>query len=40
LAENLAVFDFILSATDMQALQEMDRGEAAARDSDNPENGH
>lgn len=40
LAENLAVFDFVLSGTDMQALHGMDRGEAAARDSDNPENGH
>ena len=33
-AENLAVFDFELSAEEMAALSALDRGEAAATDSD------
>jgi 2,5-diketo-D-gluconate reductase A len=33
-AENLAVFDFELSADEMAALSALDRGEAAATDSD------
>jgi len=40
LKENIAVFDFELTAADMAALAGLDRGEAAARDSDSPENGH
>jgi 2,5-diketo-D-gluconate reductase A len=40
LEENISVFDFALSAADMEALAGLDRGEAAARDSDSPENGH
>ena len=34
LAENIAVFDLELSAQDMAALDQLDRGEAAARNSD------
>ena len=34
LAENIAVFDLELSAKDMAALDQLDRGEAAARDSE------
>ena len=34
LAENIAVFDLELSAQDMAALDQLDRGEAAARDSE------
>ena len=33
-AENLAVFDFELSADELAALSALDRGEAAATDSD------
>ncbi|HJW00544.1 MAG TPA: aldo/keto reductase, partial [Arthrobacter sp.] len=40
LKENLSVFDFSLSADEMTAIRRLDRGEAAARDSDSPENGH
>ncbi|MFJ6313531.1 aldo/keto reductase [Pseudarthrobacter oxydans] len=40
LKENLSVFDFSLSADEMAAIRRLDRGEAAARDSDSPENGH
>ncbi|MFC4904926.1 aldo/keto reductase [Kocuria oceani] len=40
LAENIAVFDFSLTAEDMEAMAVLDRGEHAARDSDAPENGH
>ncbi|MDP9888710.1 aldo/keto reductase [Arthrobacter sp. FW306-05-C] len=40
LKENISVFDFELRAADMEALAALDRGEAAARDSDSPENGH
>jgi 2,5-diketo-D-gluconate reductase A len=34
LAENLAVFDFELTADEMAAIEALDRGESAARDSD------
>jgi 2,5-diketo-D-gluconate reductase A len=40
LKENISVFDFELTAADMESLAVLDRGEAAARDSDSPENGH
>lgn len=40
LEENISVFDFTLSEADMKAMDCLDRGEAAARDSDAPENGH
>ncbi|AUI53769.1 aldo/keto reductase [Arthrobacter crystallopoietes] len=40
LEENISVFDFELTPADMEALAVLDRGEAAARDSDSPENGH
>lgn len=40
LTENISVFDFSLSSADMAAIRELDRGEASARDSDSPENGH
>lgn len=40
LEENISVFDFSLTARDMQAMAGLDRGEDAARDSDSPENGH
>ncbi|MGF9660893.1 aldo/keto reductase [Arthrobacter crystallopoietes] len=40
LEENISVFDFELTTADMEALAVLDRGEAAARDSDSPENGH
>jgi 2,5-diketo-D-gluconate reductase A len=40
LSENISIFDFALSTTQMQALNRLDRGESAARDSDSPENGH
>jgi len=34
LAENIAVFDLELTAQDMAALDQLDRGEAAARNSE------
>lgn len=40
LEENISVFDFELTPADMEALAVLDRGEAAARDSDSPDNGH
>lgn len=40
LVENLSVFDFRLSTDQMATLASLDNGEAAARDSDLPENGH
>ncbi|WP_104118318.1 aldo/keto reductase [Arthrobacter sp. B1805] len=40
LRENLAVFDFSLSAEEMAEIRRLDKGEEAARDSDLPENGH
>jgi 2,5-diketo-D-gluconate reductase A len=40
LRENISIFDFALSTAEMQALNRLDRGESAARDSDAPENGH
>ena len=40
LAENISVFDFTLSAADMEAIEPLDGGESAARDSDSSENGH
>ncbi|WMY79949.1 aldo/keto reductase [Citricoccus sp. I39-566] len=40
LQENLSVFDFSLTDTDMDSMAALDRGETAARDSDSPENGH
>ncbi|WP_440915798.1 aldo/keto reductase [Crystallibacter degradans] len=40
LTENLSVFDFSLSADEMAAMRQLDKGEGAARDSDLPENGH
>lgn len=40
LEENISVFDFSLTEADMDAMATLDRGEAAARDSDSPENGH
>lgn len=40
LAENIALFDFSLSDDHLDRLARLDRGEAAARDSDDPENGH
>lgn len=40
IAENISVFDFSLSSGDMCAISDLDGGEAAARDSDSPENGH
>lgn len=38
--ENISIFDFALTITEMQAISRLDRGESAARDSDSPENGH
>jgi 2,5-diketo-D-gluconate reductase A len=38
--ENISIFDFSLTTTEMQAMSRLDRGETAARDSDSPENGH
>lgn len=38
--ENTSIFDFELTAGEMQAMGQLDRGESAARDSDSPENGH
>lgn len=40
LRENLALFDFTIPDEEMAELAGLDRGEAAARDSDSPENGH
>lgn len=40
LEENISVFDFSLTARDIEAMAGLDRGEDAARDSDSPENGH
>lgn len=40
LRENIAVFDFKLSDSAMQGLAHLDRGEEAARDSDDPTQGH
>ncbi|MCO4251563.1 aldo/keto reductase [Pseudarthrobacter raffinosi] len=40
LEENISVFDFSLTAEDMEAMARLDSGETAARDSDLPENGH
>lgn len=40
LRENIAVFDFNLSDSAMQELARLDRGEGAARDSDDPSQGH
>jgi 2,5-diketo-D-gluconate reductase A len=40
LREDLDVFSFALDAPAMAALDALDRGEAAARDSDDPVNGH
>jgi 2,5-diketo-D-gluconate reductase A len=37
LRENISIFDFALSTAEMQALNRLDRGESAARDSDVPE---
>ena len=34
LAQNLEIFDFALTADEMQALAALDRGESAATDSD------
>jgi len=40
LRENIALFDFAIPDADMSVLSALDRGELAARDSDDPENGH
>ncbi|MFJ6359174.1 aldo/keto reductase [Pseudarthrobacter oxydans] len=40
ISENMSIFDFALTASEMQAMSALDRGENAARDSDLPENGH
>lgn len=40
IAENIRLFDFELDDTAMRRLDALDRGEAAARDSDSRENGH
>lgn len=40
LAQNIDVFDFALSAHDLAAMRRLDVGESAARDSDDPANGH
>ncbi|MGK0742813.1 aldo/keto reductase [Leucobacter sp. Z1108] len=38
--QNIALFDFEIPETDLVQLEGLDRGEAAARDSNEPENGH
>jgi len=40
LAENIDIFNFTLSAGEIAWLRALDQGEAAARDSDDPLNGH
>lgn len=40
LAQNIDVFDFTLSSEDMATLSGLDQGEEAARDPDDPANGH
>ncbi len=40
LAQNLDLFDFELSPAQMTVLGSLDRGESAARDADDPSNGH
>ena len=40
LAQNIDVFDFELAADDLAVLGSYDRGEEAARDPDDPSNGH
>lgn len=40
LAQNIKVFDFTLSPDDLRMLRTFDRGESAARDPDDPANGH
>ena len=40
LAQNLDVFDFTLEADDLASLAALDQGEGAARDPDDPANGH
>ena len=40
LAQNIDIFDFALSQDELTRLERLDLGEAAARDSDDPANGH
>lgn len=40
LSANIDVFDFTLTAEELTALRTLDRGEQAARDPDDPHNGH
>ncbi|GAB2766375.1 aldo/keto reductase [Sinomonas soli] len=40
LAQNVALFDFELASEELERLGAFDAGEAAARDSDDPANGH
>lgn len=40
LAQNIDIFDFSLTSEDLTALSALDQGEQAARDPDDPANGH